>query len=103
MSHHTCAAPAAGAEVTELARRRGPLARVLLGAVRFYQRFISPLSGPRCRFYPSCSSYAVTAIEKHGALRGTGLAAWRLLRCNPWNDGGVDDVPEPRPKAPQGR
>lgn len=79
-------------------RRRGPVARFLVGGVRWYQRYISPLSGPRCRYYPSCSSYAVTAIEKHGALRGTRLAVWRLLRCNPWTDGGIDDVPEPAPK-----
>lgn len=80
------------------ARARGPVARVLLGGVRLYQRYISPLSGPRCRYYPTCSSYAVTAIEKHGALRGTRLAVWRLLRCNPWTDGGIDDVPEPATK-----
>nr|WP_245700892.1 membrane protein insertion efficiency factor YidD [Sanguibacter gelidistatuariae] len=71
------------------------VARSLLGGVRWYQRYISPLSGPRCRYYPTCSSYAVTAIEKHGAIRGTRLAVWRLLRCNPWTDGGIDDVPEP--------
>lgn len=79
-------------------QRRGPVARFLLAGVRWYQRYISPLSGPRCRYYPSCSSYAVTAIEKHGALRGTRLAVWRLLRCNPWTDGGIDDVPEPAQK-----
>lgn len=80
-------------------RRRGLLARLLLGGVRVYQRFISPLSPPRCRFYPSCSSYAVLAIEKHGAVRGTRLAVWRVLRCNPWNSGGVDDVPGTGPGA----
>ena len=80
-------------------RRRGLLARLLLGTVRLYQRFISPLSPPRCRFYPSCSSYAVIAIETHGPVRGTGLAVWRVLRCNPWNSGGVDDVPGTGPGA----
>lgn len=80
-------------------RRRGLLARLLLGAVGLYRRFISPLSPPRCRFYPSCSSYAVIAIETHGPVRGTGLAVWRVLRCNPWNSGGVDDVPGTGPGA----
>ncbi len=67
--------------------------RLLVLAVRGYQRFISPLTPPTCRFYPSCSSYAVTALERHGVWRGTRLAVWRVLRCNPWNSGGVDDVP----------
>lgn len=67
--------------------------RLLVLLVRGYQRFISPMTPPTCRFYPSCSSYAVTAIERHGVFRGGAMAAWRLLRCNPWNRGGVDDVP----------
>lgn len=67
--------------------------RAFIGAIRLYQKYISPLSGPRCRFYPTCSRYAVEAIELHGAVKGTGLAAWRLVRCNPWNSGGIDDVP----------
>ncbi len=67
--------------------------RLLVLLVRGYQRFISPMTPPTCRFYPSCSSYAVTAIERHGVFRGGAMAAWRLLRCNPWNSGGVDDVP----------
>lgn len=91
--HDDHAAPIADAP------RKGIVARVLLGGMHWYQRYISPLSGPRCRYYPTCSTYAVTAIEKHGAVRGTGLAAWRLLRCNPWTDGGIDDVPEPRRRS----
>ncbi|WP_426564250.1 membrane protein insertion efficiency factor YidD [Angustibacter sp. McL0619] len=71
----------------------GPLAWLLLQAVRGYQLVLSPLLGPRCRFYPSCSAYAVTALRRHGALRGSWLAARRLLRCHPWNPGGVDHVP----------
>ncbi|MEV7974159.1 membrane protein insertion efficiency factor YidD [Cellulomonas sp. NPDC089187] len=67
--------------------------RLLIWLVRGYQRFISPMTPPTCRFYPSCSSYAVTAIERHGVIRGGAMAVWRLLRCNPWNPGGVDDVP----------
>lgn len=81
------------------ARRRRPVTAILRGLVRLYQRFVSPLSPPRCRFYPSCSSYAVLALEKHGAVRGTGLAVWRVLRCNPWSSGGVDDVPGTGPAA----
>ncbi|MGN6088648.1 MAG: membrane protein insertion efficiency factor YidD [Actinomycetes bacterium] len=67
---------------------------LLLMLVRAYQRLISPLLGPRCRFYPSCSAYAITALQRHGPWRGSALAARRLLRCHPWNPGGVDYVPE---------
>jgi putative membrane protein insertion efficiency factor len=66
----------------------------LLAALRFYQRAISPALPPRCRFYPSCSAYAVEAIERHGAARGTWLAVRRLVKCAPWHPGGVDPVPE---------
>jgi hypothetical protein len=69
------------------------VSKVLIALVRVYQVVISPLVGPRCRFYPSCSSYAIEAMRVHGALRGSGLAAWRVLRCNPFNDGGLDPVP----------
>ncbi|WP_323095517.1 membrane protein insertion efficiency factor YidD [Intrasporangium sp. YIM S08009] len=69
------------------------LAAPLVLAVRIYQRFISPLTPPSCRFYPSCSSYAVTALMRFGPLRGGWLAARRIGRCHPWNPGGVDDVP----------
>ena len=68
-------------------------ARLLLLLLRGYQLVISPMTPPSCRFYPSCSEYAVRAVRIHGALRGGRLAAWRVLRCNPWNYGGVDDVP----------
>ncbi|MCL3860755.1 membrane protein insertion efficiency factor YidD [Actinotalea sp. K2] len=78
-------------------RRLGRLpGAVILGLLRFYQVFISPLSGPTCRYYPSCSQYAVTAVRRHGALRGTWLALRRLGRCHPWTAGGVDDVPPAR-------
>ncbi|MDR0482162.1 MAG: membrane protein insertion efficiency factor YidD [Cellulomonadaceae bacterium] len=66
------------------------------GAVRVigsYQRYISPLFGPRCKYYPTCSRYAVEAITRFGLLKGGALAGWRLLRCNPLSNGGVDDVP----------
>ncbi len=65
---------------------------LLIGAINLYRRFISPLKPPCCRFYPTCSQYAVDAIKKHGAVKGTGLAAWRILRCNPFGKGGYDPV-----------
>ncbi len=66
---------------------------LLVGLIRCYQFAISPLLGPTCRYYPSCSAYAVQAIQTHGALRGSWLAARRLGRCHPWSPGGVDHVP----------
>lgn len=78
-----------------LTLRRVPVL-ILVGMIRVYQTFISPMSGPTCKYYPSCSQYAVIALQRHGALRGLGLALWRLLRCNPWSLGGVDDVPPAR-------
>lgn len=68
-------------------------ARVVTVPIRLYQRLISPLTGPRCRFEPSCSAYAVTAIERFGPLRGLYLGIRRILRCHPWNPGGFDRVP----------
>lgn len=67
---------------------------ILLLLVKFYRRFISPLKKPCCKYYPTCSAYALKAVEMHGALKGSVLAAWRLLRCNPWSLGGIDEVPE---------
>lgn len=69
------------------------MSKVLIAVVRVYQVVISPLVGPRCRFYPSCSNYAIEAMRVHGALRGSGMAAWRVLRCNPLSNGGLDPVP----------
>jgi putative membrane protein insertion efficiency factor len=60
--------------------------------IKLYQKWISPMFPPRCKYYPSCSSYAVTAISTHG-IKGVAMAAWRLVRCNPWSHGGVDYVP----------
>ncbi len=66
----------------------------LLALIRLYQKLISPsLPADTCRFYPTCSHYGYQAIYKHGAIKGTGLAIWRVLRCNPWNPGGYDPVP----------
>ena len=68
-------------------------ARAMLRALRFYKRRISPGLPPACRFRPTCSEYAYEAIEKYGALKGGCLAAWRVLRCNPFCKGGYDPVP----------
>lgn len=69
------------------------MSRILLALIRFYQFAFSPLVGNQCRFAPTCSHYAREAIERHGALRGSWLAAGRLLRCHPWNAGGIEPVP----------
>lgn len=73
---------------------------VLLWVIRAYQLLISPLLGPRCRFYPSCSAYGAQALREHGALRGSYLTVRRLLRCHPWNPGGLDFVPARHPATP---
>jgi putative membrane protein insertion efficiency factor len=71
--------------------------RVLVVLITGYRLLLSPLLGANCRFYPTCSAYASEAIETHGALRGTWLAVRRILRCHPWNRGGVDLVPPASP------
>lgn len=71
-----------------------PIKRGLLAAIRFYQQYLSVLKdGPTCRFIPTCSTYAIEAITKYGALKGGALALWRILRCNPFSKGGYDPVP----------
>jgi putative membrane protein insertion efficiency factor len=73
---------------------------LLVAPLRVYQRFVSPVIPPSCRFYPSCSAYAVEALQVHGPLRGSWLTVRRLLRCAPWHPGGYDPVPHPgRPAA----
>ena len=74
-------------------RKVTPAARVLMVLLAGYRRFVSPLLGPRCRFYPSCSAYALEAVQVHGALRGSWLAVRRLSRCHPFHAGGLDPVP----------
>jgi len=69
-------------------------ARLLVTVITGYKRFISPALPRSCRFYPTCSSYALTSVQRFGAIRGGWLAAKRIVRCNPWNPGGVDPVPE---------
>lgn len=66
---------------------------LLMGLIRVYQWTISPLLGPVCKYHPSCSRYGFEAIKVHGALKGSILTAWRILRCNPWSAGGFDYVP----------
>lgn len=81
---------------------RSVLALPLVALVRLYQATISPLLGPVCRYYPSCSAYSVTALERYGPLRGTWLTVRRLLRCNPFARGGVDHVPDRTPAPGRG-
>jgi putative membrane protein insertion efficiency factor len=76
-----------------VSNRRWDAAAVAVGAIAGYQRFVSPLLGARCRFYPSCSQYAQEAIGLHGLRRGGWLALRRLGRCHPWHPGGFDYVP----------
>ncbi|MBB5016292.1 membrane protein insertion efficiency factor YidD [Rehaibacterium terrae] len=76
---------------------------LLLLLLRGYKRFLSPLLGPRCRFHPSCSSYAMEAVERFGALRGGWLALRRIGRCHPLNPGGLDPVPDTWPPSSKER
>ncbi len=72
--------------------------KVLLALIRFYQTAISPNTRPHCKYYPTCSQYGFEAIERFGALKGSALALWRILRCNPFSKGGYDPVPEKKDK-----
>ena len=68
--------------------------KILLGIIRFYQKYLSGAKGySSCKYYPTCSRYAIEAIEEYGAFKGGRLAAWRILRCNPFSKGGYDPVP----------
>jgi len=69
------------------------MTKIMLSLIRVYKKWVSPMLGERCRFYPSCSEYAYEAIEKYGLLKGVALGAYRLLRCNPFCKGGYDPVP----------
>ena len=83
--------------VLEPSREWGPLralpSALLAGLLTVYRAVVSPLYGPVCRFFPSCSAYGLEAVHVHGAVKGSWLAARRIGRCHPWNDGGVDPVP----------
>lgn len=72
---------------------------VLIKLIKFYRKFISPLTPPSCKYTPTCSQYGLDAIERFGALKGSALALWRFLRCNPWSRGGYDPVPEKKDKG----
>ena len=74
---------------------------VLIGLLRVYRLLISPLYGEVCRYYPSCSAYALEAVQVHGSVKGSWLAVRRLARCHPWAPGGVDKVPPRRERHPQ--
>lgn len=67
---------------------------LFLGLIKLYQKILSPLKPPCCKYYPTCSQYAADAVKKHGVIKGSILAVWRILRCNPWSMGGIDYVPE---------
>jgi putative membrane protein insertion efficiency factor len=66
---------------------------LLIGLIRAYQLTVSPILPPTCRYHPSCSNYGLGAVRTHYAVKGSVLTAWRLLRCNPWSEGGIDPVP----------
>lgn len=68
--------------------------KLFIAPIRAYQKLISPLFPPSCRYYPTCSHYSIQAIEKHGALKGSAMGVFRILRCNPFVSGGVDKVPD---------
>jgi hypothetical protein len=72
--------------------------KILIFFIRAYQYIISPMLGPHCRYYPTCSCYAQTALERHGVIRGGWLAVKRVGRCHPWHPGGEDPVPEKQDK-----
>ena len=67
-----------------------PAQKALIGSIRIYQHVLSPYLGGQCRFYPTCSEYAILSIRKNGSLKGSLKAAWRILRCNPLSEGGID-------------
>lgn len=77
-----------------------PAAWLVSAPVHLYQWTLGPVLGGNCRFYPSCSNYALEALRHHGAVRGMALAGWRVLRCNPWNEGGYDPVPDCQCREP---
>ena len=67
--------------------------KILITLINVYKRYISPYKGTKCPYFPSCSDYAITAIKRHGAFKGFLLSLWRIMRCNPFSKGGVDEVP----------
>ena len=76
---------------------------LLIKLIEFYRGAISPLKPPSCKYIPTCSEYGIRAIERFGAVKGTALTIWRILRCNPWSRGGYDPVPEKKIKEKKKR
>lgn len=72
--------------------------KLLLGIIRFYRKYFSPMTPSTCKYIPTCSEYGLEAVERFGALKGGALTVWRILRCNPWSKGGYDPVPEKKPR-----
>ena len=68
--------------------------KLFIAVIKFYQKYLSPLKRTRCPYIPTCSQYGLEAVQKHGAFKGSILAAWRIMRCNPFSKGGIDPVPE---------
>ena len=68
--------------------------KILIYLIKFYQKYISPMKSTKCPYYPSCSCYGLEAVKKYGAIKGGTLAAWRIIRCNPFSKGGYDPVPD---------
>jgi uncharacterized protein len=85
--------------VAEQAPRRSLPTRAMIALLRGYQVWVSPAFPPMCRFYPSCSAYAIEALQVHGPMAGSWLTLRRLLRCHPWHPGGIDPVPPRRPRS----
>lgn len=69
------------------------LKKLLIALIRFYQKYLSPMKRTKCPYYPCCSQYGLEAVQKYGAIKGSFLALWRILRCNPFSKGGYDPVP----------
>jgi putative membrane protein insertion efficiency factor len=98
LSHRTPASAPSHPRLPWLPLQRLP-AGLLIGLVRTYRLAISPMLAPSCRYWPSCSEYAIEALRRHGVVRGGWLTTRRLCRCHPWAAGGVDEVPAARPAA----
>ncbi|MCI9532632.1 MAG: membrane protein insertion efficiency factor YidD [Lachnospiraceae bacterium] len=67
--------------------------KIIIASIRFYQKYLSPMKTTKCPYYPTCSAYGLEAVQKYGACKGSLLAGWRILRCNPFSKGGYDPVP----------
>ncbi len=94
-SSERCGIPVSGMPCETPVVRRDPVSRVLGFVIRFYQRFVSPALPASCRFHPTCSSYALEALQLHGPMRGSWLSLVRLGKCHPFHPGGLDPVPLP--------